>query len=347
MDIFVFNPDTDFALAKGRATYTPPAKIMRMRRSMALTQLPLASEGDIILLPDPSDSLQDLPEEHVSLAKDRNVTIVNISELKNHLHGDFHISPWGWNHSFRRMMRNAGIPDNHLRSEEEIDTLRTLAHRRTTLPFRELIGEEHNYFRFPATIESADTEEAFEFSRSFDTVYCKAPWSSSGRGVMRSDALSESRLKEWIAGTIHRQGSVMIEEGLSKKVDFATEWWIDEADVRFLGFSMFEATPDGRYQGNRQSSQTEIYERLVSLLPTWNDVILAIQESALRQIIAPYYTGPVGIDMLGDMDNLINPCVEINLRQTMGIVALKRPLREMLSSGSVFPKESFSFRAGS
>ena len=33
------------------------------------------------------------------------------------------------------------------------------------------------------------------------------------------------------------------------------------------------------------------------------------------------YVGPVGIDMLADKDGRVNPCVEINLRHTMGMTA--------------------------
>lgn len=331
MDIFIFNPDTDFALAKGRAAYTAPSRINLMRRRMSLTQLPLASSEDIILLPCKGDSVSDIPEVYVQEARRRNIRIMNISELPHSLTDDCRLLPWGWNHSLRRMLKDVGVEEEFLKPEEDIDTLRRLAHRRTTLPFREMMEGLHHSFRFPETIETTDADEALGFSRKYDTVYYKAPWSSSGRGIIKTGALPESRLREWIAGTIRRQGSVMVEEGLSKEYDFATEWWIEESKVRFLGYSMFEASPEGRYLSNEVSSQTDIHNNILSVLPEWDDDILNIQKKVLERLIAPSYDGPVGIDMLADSDLAINPCVEINLRQTMGMVALQRPLRQMLS----------------
>lgn len=331
MDVFIFNPDTDFALAKGRATYTPPLRIDSMRHHMALTQLPMASPGDIILLSTPGESANDLHEETVREAEKRDIRIMNISEFSSFQPESYRLLPWGWNHSLRRLLKNSGIDEKFLKSEEEIDKLRELAHRRTTIPFRKMMGERFGSFKFPTTIETDNTDEALDFTRNFDTVYFKAPWSSSGRGVIKTGSMTGNKLREWISGTIRRQRSVMAEEGLKKKLDFATEWWIQGSEARFLGFSMFEASAEGRYLSNDTSSQNEIRNRLLSFLPCWDNQILEIQKSALENLIAPYYNGPAGIDMLADDDLSINPCVEINLRQTMGMVSLQKPLRELLS----------------
>ena len=45
---------------------------------------------------------------------------------------------------------------------------------------------------------------------------------------------------------------------------------------------------------------------------------------AIDDLIAPHYDGPVGIDMMLYWDEngriALNPCVEVNLRMTMGMV---------------------------
>ena len=45
---------------------------------------------------------------------------------------------------------------------------------------------------------------------------------------------------------------------------------------------------------------------------------------ALDSIIAPHYDGPLGIDMMfyknENGEIALNPCVEVNLRMTMGMV---------------------------
>ena len=45
--------------------------------------------------------------------------------------------------------------------------------------------------------------------------------------------------------------------------------------------------------------------------------------STVNTVIAPYYEGPLGVDLLLGRHNgeeVINPCVEVNLRMTMGMV---------------------------
>lgn len=46
------------------------------------------------------------------------------------------------------------------------------------------------------------------------------------------------------------------------------------------------------------------------------------QRLAIDSLIAPHYNGPVGIDMFSTVEGDLNPCVEINLRLTMGLAAL-------------------------
>lgn len=61
----------------------------------------------------------------------------------------------------------------------------------------------------------------------------------------------------------------------------------------------------------------------------WSGRIIDAQKTILQSMIAPRYSGPVGIDMLATADGHINPCVEINLRMTMGMVALARQKRNL------------------
>ena len=68
-------------------------------------------------------------------------------------------------------------------------------------------------------------------------------------------------------------------------------------------------------------SQQEINSYIFSLSPFWDEKIIDAQREALMEIIAPFYDGPAGIDMFSTTGNHINPCVEINLRQTMGLAA--------------------------
>ncbi len=104
--------------------------------------------------------------------------------------------------------------------------------------------------------------------------------------------------------------------------------------VRYLGLSLFH-TENGAYMGNILASEDEKMEIISHYIST--DLLVHIQQKIcdhLGELYRGRYAGPFGVDMMvarGD-DNgqcsmvngqyLLNPCVEINLRRTMGHVAL-------------------------
>ena len=173
---------------------------------------------------------------------------------------------------------------------------------------------------FPKEIYSL--KEVDEFIQKYSSVYLKLPWSSSGRGVVASDFLEKRLLEQWVNGGLRRQGSIMGEKAVDRVVDFATEWKCENGSAIFLGLSLFQTSYDGRYKGNLNISQSEINDVLTSSSPFFSPILIEAQKKMLEEIISPFYSGPLGIDMMIDRQGLIYPCVEINLRMTMGHVAL-------------------------
>ena len=335
--IFIFNPDTDYALAQGCSHYNAPAKIIALRKQMQLTPVYIAEKGDIIVVADDFSSEAYPDKNAVHRLESAGIEAVTLTELQNLLknvsHHEFRILPWGWNHSLRSRLEAFSIDPALLKTKEEIDMIRSLAHRRTTIPFLLFIRKMLPAVSVAVAEEFTEVDKALEFAQREKRVYFKAPWSSSGRGILYYDAslyedkrMSTQKLKEWLGGFIRKQGSVMGERAFNRVADFATEWWIEDGKAEFLGLSLFNTSEEGRYTGNMQLSQTEIDSRLQSLSPHWSPDIVAAQKAALESLIAPHYSGPAGIDMLIDADGTLNPCVEINLRLTMGMIALGKPL---------------------
>ena len=332
-NIFIFNPDTDYALALGRKCYNPPARIARLREELQLTPVFIASPDDYIIVThtfSPSsysdkDALKNLEEKNVHILR-----LSQVPELFASGSSGWRLIPWGWNHTLRHSLLEAGIPETLLKSDEEIDRLRLLSHRRTTIPFQQHMQSRLPHLNIPVARELSSVEEAMEFLLKEKDVYFKAPWSSSGRGVLhatyKADAAVLKKIREWLGGFIRKQGSVMAEKAFVRKADFATEWWLSHGEASFIGLSLFNTSDDGRYLGNAPLSQEEISAGLSLLSPEWGHDITAAQKSALETIIASGYSGPVGIDMLIDANGHINPCVEINLRLTMGMISLRKPL---------------------
>lgn len=155
-------------------------------------------------------------------------------------------------------------------------------------------------------------------------LFLKAPWSSSGRGVLFTGGLSPEKVEEWIGGSVRRQGSVMAETAFLKLLDCASEWELSGGEASFVGWSVFSASGSGRYAGNELLPQSELRDMISVAAPAADlDEMVRRQKNALEALVAPDYDGPLGIDMLVDSSGLLHPCIELNLRLTMGRVALE------------------------
>ncbi|MDE6718225.1 MAG: hypothetical protein K2J70_08560 [Muribaculaceae bacterium] len=320
---YCFNPETDLALAQNRDCYTPNKKIKEFRDRLALLPSLWGREEDYIIIPDnPVIIPENLPLFHLmQLKRMKPVRLKDLKELVGQLAEtgeDFLIEPWGWNKDFRKTMLKNGIPVSKLPSLVYLKKVRELSHRRTST----LFFKEYGDF-FPACaapIEITNLTDLRTLLTSGSDFCLKAPWSSSGRGVVFTTQQTQAKIMEWVAGTIRSQGSVMVESLFDRTLDFASEWISDNNGVHFCGLSLFKCSERGKYQGNYLLSQTEI-ESVIARACDWNQEIIEKQKEFLTHHIAPYYKGYVGIDMLAE-GKTINPCVEINLRHTMGHVAI-------------------------
>ena len=124
----------------------------------------------------------------------------------------------------------------------------------------------------------------------------------------------------------------MVEPLYNKVKDFGMEFFSDgEGHVNYLGLSLFH-TENGAYTGNVLATEKVKQEIISRYIPT--ELLKNVQEKICQELGETYrgkYRGPFGIDMMAvhngqwSMVNgqcSLHPCVEINLRRTMGHVAL-------------------------
>lgn len=293
------------------------------KREMQLFPATFAKKGDYIVV---DEAVESNSNPYYEATAGKSLTIVTLKELPAAIAGlgreNVEFRPWGWNHSLLHKMLDAGIPVSLLKTEAEIDKLRELSHRRTAIVMQRSLSQSLAGVNVAVATECSDVETAMKFLHQEGDAYFKMPWSSSGRGVIHAADMSHDKVEEWISGAIRKQGSVLAEKAFKRSGDFATEWECKNGAARFLGLSLFKTSPTGRYSGNVEASQETIWNTLCRLSPLWNDSVIEAQKRALDEIIAPYYTGPAGIDMLSTDDGRLNPLVEINLRQTMGMAAI-------------------------
>ena len=133
-----------------------------------------------------------------------------------------------------------------------------------------------------------------------------------------------------LQGFLSSQGGFVVDRFYEDKVlDFAMEFVVHkDHTVEFLGYSVFQTGESGAYGYNYVESQEELLRRIdvdAALLHR----LIAYHKEHLAQTA---YHGPVGIDMLKTADGSIHPCLEINLRLNMGILALL--LFEQYGSGA-------------
>lgn len=311
--VHYFNPENDLALAAGLKTYTPPSAALQIKKSGELLPLWYASNGDKVLCNDFCP---------LWLEKVKKDFCIDVDIFDGTL--DIQPSPWGWSPAVKNDFLRHGIKQERLPSDERIEKIRSLSHRRTSTVIFNLVMQELPKINFAGrpAIELRLMSDVESHLKTIKKAYLKKPWSSSGRGVISTSKVGLDKALKFASDSIRRQGSVMIEEESEKIIDFANLFVCDNGDCQPIGTSIFVTDKKGAYAGNILASENEkikLLGRYTSLteLSRLTETLTKI----IKDIIAPYYDGNLGIDMLIDKTGRVHPIVELNLRKTMGYVA--------------------------
>lgn len=256
----------------------------------------------------------------------------DLADLARVWEGTRFAGPWGWSLATKQRYRQMGVAGELLPSDEWLEEVRRLSSREFACEYVKELLEEMKDERLLG--------EEMAFCKDVSTVNCrlstvnsplifKSPWSSSGRGVFVG-RWNDARTQARVQGFLSSQGGFVADEFYEDKVlDFAMEFVVHEDHtVEFLGYSVFQTGESGAYGYNYVESQEELLRRIdvdAALLHR----LIAYHKEHLAQTA---YHGPVGIDMLKTADGSIHPCLEINLRLNMGILALL--LHEQYGSGA-------------
>ena len=262
--------------------------------------------------------------------------------------------PWGWSLATKQRYKQMGVAEELLPSDEWLAEVRKLSSREFACGYIKELLENFNDERLLGSEMRWVNKEDFNINSQLSTVNCqlstiyKSPWSSSGRGVfVEKDNFQLStfnfQLSTRLRGFLSSQGGFVMDRFYEDKVlDFAMEFFVnDDRSVDFLGYSVFHADPNGTYGYNYVESQEELLQR-ISPLPTSPkgeerllDRLIDYHKAHLStltcQLSTVNYSGPIGIDMLKTADGHIHPCLEMNFRMNMGILALL--LQEQYGAG--------------
>lgn len=314
-----FNPHNDLALAANIVRYTPPANAARLAWAGRMLPLWYGDQSDVVLASHVNKPWLDSLRDNFDIRAD--IFDGDVDKLTG-------CSPWGWSIDARRVFEDVGVPKRLLPSDMALDRMRALSHRRLTITiFDEL--RRRLPFRLPPTpIEVFSVDECVEAVKKFDSrAIVKLPYSSTGRGVVDVSGITEDDLVKRVRGMINRQGSVMIESALDKVLDFAMLFHAGTGVVSFIGYSAFAADNGVSYSGNLIMPDSRIKAEYVGrFVPAAVlDDMESVMPPLLSDLLKNDYEGDFGVDMLvyrnDDGECAVDPCVEVNLRMTMGLVA--------------------------
>lgn len=331
MLLHLFNPSHDEALASATPYYTETQAARRLAGALWALPACWAAPGDALLVPDGCGS--PLPEALFPGASLRLVRWDGVGEFLSGSRG--RIEPWGWNAALAHRLRRAGVPEELLPDAGRLAAYRELASRKTAVALLHQLKHD-----FPALAGDArwctDMDEVAATVRIYGTAMLKAPWSGSGRGVFQASPDSGDAVWRRASRLLREQGALSVEPFYKRLADFALEYSADgRGGIRYEGISVFRTNPSGGYSGNLVADEGRLLQELPGVSPSLLLQVRHAQERLLSGMLGDSYAGPLGVDMMvveGDGGvPLLHPCVEVNLRHTMGHVVLH--LRPFVPAG--------------
>ena len=319
MKLLVFNPEHDLALAANQSNFTAPHAGRQLRADLGFVPAIWAAADDFVLV----ENVEDAERRFLRLTR-RPFGRFIAKDLLCKLQFSA-VDVWGWDLAIRAYLLRWGVDAAVMPTVTQIDAIRQLSHRRHAMQLLESL-------QMPGTIGCASETDQMDIIADRlhrgEHLVVKAPWSSSGRGVRFMEGDMNIYDKGWVRHVIEKQGSVMVEPYYNKVKDFGMEFVSDgKGLVSYVGLSLFQ-TSNGAYTGNILASEDEkehMISRYISV-----DLLKAIRQkicTLMGVLLKDRYAGAFGIDMMvvrrDDGDGfLLHPCVEINLRRTMGHVAI-------------------------
>lgn len=342
MKLLVFNPEHDIALASNLSNFTSPQAGRLLRYDLSFLPALWADNDDWVLTDNKTLAHEQLEALPVTV---NNVRLIDKRELKVECeHGlpcELSIEPWGWDLAIRQELKRCGINETLLPNPQVIEKIRLMSHRNWAathlLPYLNGIYTCAS----GATTMVTSLEQLHNLQHTMGRCVLKAPWSSSGRGVrFITDERQLASLCGWIKSTIELQRGIMVEPYHEKLADFAMEFRSTEDGIEYLGLSVFNTT-GSTYTGNMIASEEEKLSFLESIYQSYCEENAASQYSepisatfnsirnsiakCLFPVFSSSYQGSFGIDMMliaTPSGVAVHPCVELNLRHTMGEASL-------------------------
>lgn len=326
--LWVFNPGHEAGLRFERSkAYTPPRVVWRMMYDLYPLMGLLAQAGDYIGVP--------------SMDGAGLLLFDDLGQPTSRPHQPLSLSLWGLEpHMHDHIARLARAQGIELILPKISERYVRLSHRATAVELFDALADplelpealRPEWFYFGCYADEGDALRRYLTSYTGQRIVIKRPYSSSGRGV---------QVLDMPLGVEHIEA--LKHEGEARQPFSLEPYWpvlgnwatlfeaLPDGVVRYVGLSHFwtEGVDGTTYVGNELKEQDELWADLANALnPRWElTSVVELQRQWLEQAIGGEYMGYIGIDMLVYRDaqglNALHPALEINMRCTMGVIALK------------------------
>jgi hypothetical protein len=326
--LFVFNPTCEMAVVNGHASYRPPVRLRQFENELAAIPLWLGGENDYVLVEEA------FSDEFTAQLRNWGVSapqFITYEKVVGHT-PPMELHPWGWSPAIHHQFKGLGVEGVSHPMLPWQATHRKLLSRYTGLEVAMAVSECLNQDgtlsipQLPLVLTSPESIALLEAGMT-SPILLKTPWSASGRGLFKIRSRQENAAKNpWVLGKLKQHGALMAEPWLEKLQDLSFHFWVEEEGIQFMGTTYFNTDKDGQFLGCYTAPPRLGFvedEVLRTMVDQSADLLLrALKHLGLGQ----RYRGPVGIDGLlfktQEGKVKLQPCIEVNLRYTMGLVNL-------------------------
>ena len=329
--IHFFNPGHEEAIRTANPHYTPPASVCKMMSDLALLPAWYGGDGDYVLMNETDEAFRFLFSLPAGIRPaTRPILPSELASLNPST--PFEASPWGLSPHSIRLFESFRKQDDRFVIPPWKEIYTRLTGRQTAreclAKIQSILPDAFASLTLPCFCSTPDEIRRF-MTENPPPYLLKTPYSCSGRGLYRMQTDDfDLQTSRWLAGSFKKQGAVSIEPALDKVCDLAMEFFSDgSGHIRFEGLSVFETLSKDTYHGNILGSQSFLEQQITPFIPVSHlHGIRQAVASILTEALSHIYRGCLGVDMLVYRKNgsyAVHPFVEINVRFTMGLVALQ------------------------
>ncbi|MDL2309482.1 hypothetical protein LJC68_05105 [Bacteroidales bacterium OttesenSCG-928-B11] len=337
--LFYFNPGHEMAVLNGSPYYHQPEVVLKMQQDLGYLPAWLAKADDWVYVND--DTIREQAEKMRNFfpTLPKPITHCGLPHLQN-----VELACWGISpqviHFFKTLNEewSSQIILPEWKEEYRHLTSRQASHDCLRMLIRSIPGISP--LLLPQCAKSISEIEQMIVSNK-QPLLIKSPYSSSGRGLLWLRDGLHTKERELLNGMLKKQGSASVEPIFNKKLDFSMQFLADgKGNISFGGYSIFSTNKKGAYLGSYIHSQENCITQISSFISMeLLDCVRTSLSSILQQNYASTYKGCLGVDMMVYEANgqyHIHPCVEINMRYSMGFLSIELQKRHIAPQSSGF-----------